>query len=102
MFKIWAKTIKNDKVQKSLMYKGEDKYDTELFSKYLVEICEQLDIPTPVVLKSHTRNFDTFNVTRFLPSDFVEQVNFDAFTIEYCRDDHTQKKYIYKAYLPVD
>ena len=102
MFKIWARTISNDKITKSLMYKGEDKFDRSKFLKYLTEICEQMDIPTPVLLKSHIRNFDAFNITRFLSSDFVESVDFDNLTVEYCRDDHSEKKHIYKAYLPTD
>lgn len=102
MFKIWAKTIKNDRVKKSHIYKGEDKFDSELFQQYLREICEQMDLPTPVLLKSHIRNFDSFNTTRFLPSDFVEKVDFDRFTLEYCREDNSPKRHIYKEYLPVD
>lgn len=102
MFKIWAKTIKNDRVKKSHIYKGEDRFESEQFPVYLREICEQMDLPTPVLLASHIRNFDSFNMTRFLPSDYVERVDFDCFTLEYCRDDHSPKKYIYKEYLPVD
>lgn len=102
MFKIWAKTIKNDKIKTSHIYKGEGKYDPSLLTKYITEICEQMDIPTPVVLKSHINNFNSFNFTRFSPDDFVEWVRFDFLTIEYCRDDGGEKKHIYKAYLPVD
>ena len=102
MFKIWAKTIKNDRVKKSHIYKGEDTFQIKLFSKYLGDICEQMDVPTPVLLKSHIKNFDAFNMTRFLPSDFVESVDFDRLTLEYCRDDHSPKQHIYKEYLPVD
>ena len=102
MFKIWARTIMGDKITKSLIYKGEGKFDIKLLNKYLVDMCEQMDIPTPVILKSHIRNFNAFNITRFMSSDFVESVNFDNLTIEYCRDDHSEKKHIYKAYLPTD
>ncbi len=102
MFKIWAKTIENDKIKLSHIYKGEGKYDSSLFQKYISEICEQMDIPTPVVLKSHIRNFDNFNMTRFSSTDFVEWVHFDYLTIEYCREEKGEKKHIYKEYLPID
>lgn len=102
MFKLWAKTIKNDRVKKSFVYKGEDKFEPKLFEKYMRELCEQMDIPTPVILKSHKRNFDSFNMTKFNEGDFVEHIDFDSLTVEYCRDDHGEKKHIYKAYLPTD
>ena len=102
MFKIWAKTIKKEKITKSHVYKGEGKFDCALFGKYLPEICEQMDIPTPVLLKSHVKNFDAFSTTRFLPSDFVESVSFDMLTLEYCKEEKGQKKHLYKAYLPID
>ena len=87
MFKIWARTICNDKITKSFIYKGEDKFERNKFHKYLTDMCEQMDIPTPVVLKSHIKNFDAFNITRFMASDFVESVDFDNLTIEYWLDD---------------
>ncbi|MBR2967607.1 MAG: hypothetical protein IKC35_02365 [Clostridia bacterium] len=102
MFKIWAKTVKKEKITKSYVYKGEDKFDSKLLSKYLPEMCEQMDIPTPVLLNSHIKNFDAFGITRFTKSDFVESVDFDFFTLEYCKDEHGEKKHLYKAYLPVD
>lgn len=101
MYKIWAKTIANDRVKKSLIYKCQGEFERKTFGKYIAEICEQLDIPTPIVLKSHIRNFDAFHMTRFLPSDFVESVDFDSLTVEYCVESG-EKKYIYKSYLPVD
>ena len=102
MFKIWAKTTIKDKIIKSHIYKGEGKFDIKQFRKYVTEICEQTDLPTPVLLKSHIRNFESFNTTRFTPSDFVESVDFDYFTLEYCREDNGEKKHIYMQYLPTD
>lgn len=102
MFKIWAKTLRHEKIIKSHIYKGEAQFNLAQFNKYLSEICEQMDIPTPILLKSHIKNFDSFNFTRFSSSDFVENVAFDFLTLEYCRENNSEKKHIYKAYLPVD
>lgn len=102
MYKIWARTQNKDKVAKSLIYKGEGDFEIRNFVRMLRDICEQMDIPTPVVLRSHTKNFDAFNVTRFLPDDFVEHVDFDSFYVEFCRDDASEKRHLYKAYLPTD
>lgn len=102
MFKIWARTNKGDKITKSLIYNGEGKFESKILRSCLVDICDSLDIPTPVLLKSHIKNFDSFGITRFVPSDFIESVKFDSFIIEYCREDSFEKNHIYKSYLPVD
>lgn len=84
MLKIWAKTIKEDKIKKDMIYKRGEKYSNSNFMDYLVEICHEFDIPTPVVLKKHTNNFDQFNITRFSASDFIESVGeeFDYLVLE--------------------
>ena len=102
MFKIWAKTIKKEKITKSYVYKGEESFDSAQFGKYLPEMCEQMDIPTPVALKSHVKNFDSFGITKFSRADFVESIDFDFLTLEYCKEEKGEKKHLYKAYLPVD
>ena len=51
-----------------------------------MEICYEMDIPTPVVLKSHRHNFSQFNTTRFRASDFVESVDFETLVLENVSD----------------
>ena len=53
---------------------------------YLTEICYALDIPTPLVLKTHILNFAKFNHVKFIKSDFVEKVNFDYLFLENISD----------------
>ena len=86
MLKIWAKAMIKDKIVKDAMYKRFEKYDPEKFMEYLVEICHDFDYPTPVVLKSHLKNFDAFHITRFKKSDFVEAVDFDVLVLENASD----------------
>ncbi len=102
MFKIWAKIIKKEKIVRNLMYKGYGDFELDKLHFYLTEICNELDIPTPVLLKSHIRHFDSFRLARFSPSDFVEKVDFTFFTVEYVSDNNGEKKHLYKSYLPVD
>jgi hypothetical protein len=45
-----------------------------------------LDIPTPVVLSSHVRNYTLFNVAKFRKEDFVESVPFDTLQLENAGD----------------
>ena len=86
MLKIWAKAMIKDKIVKDLLYKRYEKYESEKFMEYLVEICHEFDCPTPVVLKSHTKNFAAFNITRFKSSDFVEPIDFDVLVLENASD----------------
>lgn len=62
------------------------KYEEAQFQDYLNEICGQLDIPTPVVLKAHVRNFSRFNITKFKRDDFVESTDFDLLSLENAAD----------------
>ena len=82
MLKIWAKTVLEEKITRDLMFKRFEKFDPAKFMDYLIEICYELDIPTPVVLKSHTSHFSEFNIVRFKPSDFVESVDFAVLILE--------------------
>lgn len=82
MFKIWAKTIKNHKIVGSYIYHSADKFDSGEFLSYLTEICHDMDIPTPVILKSHVRNYTFFNITKFRKEDFIEKVDFDTLQLE--------------------
>lgn len=87
MLKIWAKTIiQKDKIQKDLLFTRPEPYVPEDFMSYLMEICYEMDIPTPVVLKSHKHNFTQFNTTRFRASDFVESVDFEVLVLENASD----------------
>ncbi len=49
---------------------------------YLSDICEELDIPTPVMLKTHIFNYAKFRTVKFLPRDFTETPEFDKLVIE--------------------
>ena len=46
------------------------------------EICEKLDLEMPVILSKHKNDMDNFSLVRFLPTDFIEKVDFQRFDIE--------------------
>ena len=56
--------------------------DYSKFYDYLREICENLDVPTPVLIKTHLFNYAKYNVVRFKQEDFVESINFDKLVLE--------------------
>ncbi len=82
MFRIWAKVVKDDHIEKQLTFEREERFSYPDFFEYLSEICTSLDIPTPVLLKSHIFNYAKFNHVIFLPRDFMEEVDFQRLVLE--------------------
>lgn len=82
MFRIWAKVVTDGKITKQLTYERDEKFTYSQFFAYLADICEELDIATPVLLKSHIFNYAKFNTVRFIPRDFAESVDFDKLILE--------------------
>lgn len=82
MVRIWAKTINEDKIVKSIIYEKQENFSTDNFQTYLEEISAILDIPTPVYLSKHLRHYISFNNTSFNQSDFVESIDFEKLVLE--------------------
>ncbi len=79
---MWGKIIKDGKIIKQVTYERVDKFAYSSFFNYLADICEELDIATPVLLKTHIFNYAKFNTVKFIPRDFAESVDFDRLVIE--------------------
>ena len=86
MVKIWAKVMKNNKIINQTVFETEGRMDWSRMHEYLTEISYVLDIPTPLVLKTHLFNFAKFNHVKFLKSDFVEKIDFDYLLVENISD----------------
>ena len=82
MIRIWAKVMKKDKILKQYMLEKPVAMDYSEFYDYLREICENLDVATPVLIKTHLFNYAKYNNVRFTQSDFVEPINFDKLVLE--------------------
>ena len=80
--KLWATTVNGEKITRSLVYEYEHISNEDEFVSVLQEVCDKLDIPTPVVTYINFNHYVMFNNTRFKPRDFVESVDFDHLTIE--------------------
>lgn len=79
---IWAKIMQDGKVFHDIMYTGDMFYDEDSFHECLRDICDKLDIPTPVLLPQHFANFIRFHNCRFYEWDFVESFPYERFVIE--------------------
>lgn len=82
MFRMWAKIICGEKITKQLTYESEEKFTYSRFFNYLSDICEELDIATPILLKTHIFNYAKFRTVKFLPRDFAEKPDFDKLVID--------------------
>ena len=80
--KLWAKTIRNEKLLQNLVMESELPFNRDNFETFLMEICKSLDISTPVTLPTHYTYLDSFNIVKYLPRDFIDRVDFELFTIE--------------------
>lgn len=83
MPKIWAKLMIEGKIVRQYTYNLSGKVVYSAFFKYLTEICDKLDIATPLLLKTHIFNFAKFRQARFYKADFVEKFDFDFLVLEY-------------------
>lgn len=82
MLRIWARTMNEGKITRSYIYESIDNFSETTIRKHIEKICHEIDIPTPIILKSHITNYVDFNNSSFLPRDFVESIDFDRFIIE--------------------
>lgn len=82
MFRIWAKVLKEDHIEKQTVYEREERFTYSSFFRYLSDICTELDVPTPVLLKPHVFAYAKFNHVNFTPRDFMEEISFDKLVLE--------------------
>ncbi len=82
MLRIWAKVYRDERISAQTTYESGEKFSYADFFRYLTEICGALDIPTPVLLKTHLFNFAKFRHVVFRPRDFMESVDFEKLVLE--------------------
>lgn len=82
MVKMWGRTFYEHKTVKSFTLEKSVKNEWHDFWDYVSEICYNMDIATPIVMKKHLFDYAKYNYVRFDKSDFVETVDFDYLLIE--------------------
>lgn len=82
MIRIWAKTVSAGKITRQTVYEKMGTMDYSLFFDYVREICELLDVPTPIIIKTHLFNYAKYNTLTFKKDDFVESIDFDRLILE--------------------
>lgn len=83
--KIWAKLIdEENRLCKDTVYETECKFNYEEYPEILRGIAYALDIPTPLVMKSHFSHIKRFRIHKYKQSDFVEFLGYKALELEIC------------------
>lgn len=80
--RIWAATRDMDKIIKEVVMDFPAAHSEGEWNAVLGDICHELDLSRPVLLKKHLNELNTFRHTTFLPADFMEGVNFSKFTLQ--------------------
>lgn len=92
--KVWAKVMRGDKILRDAVIEGEYSLSSSDYTRMLQDIAYKLDLASPVSLPTHLSHFAKFNRVKYLPRDFVEDVEFDSFIVERILDDKKNKRRI--------
>ncbi len=82
--KLWGIIRKDHKIfrQHIIEYEGLTKDAASDWDELISPLCQELDLSRPPILKKHLKEIEEFSRVVFLPSDFIEPVDFDKFEIE--------------------
>lgn len=83
MPRLWARIIRKQRIERQATQ--DCRYDE--VEDALTELCREFDIPRPIWLDKHYREYSEFRRTQFLPEHFMEEVPFQRLEIEYLEDD---------------
>ena len=77
MIKICGRIKLKEKILATYVFESEEEFQIGEFEHYVAEICYNLDIPNPITLVKHVKNFMLFNHAIYKKEDFVEKIFFD-------------------------
>ena len=84
--KIWAKLITNNDLIKDLIYESSLPISFDNYNLWVSEICNKFDIPTPVIVPYHYKNFVYYYNSVFKADDFIPSLDYDQLRIEDCKE----------------
>ena len=87
MPRLWARIIRKHRIERqgTCECQGGDVHEA------LTELCREFDIPQPIWLNKHVREYGSFGRTRFLPEHFMEDVPFERIEIEFLDDEDSPR-----------
>lgn len=87
MTQLWVRTIRKQRIRGSITLPMPE----DDLSAALAEACRQLDIPRPLWLGKHEREYGQFQRTSFTQEHFMEAIAFDRLEIERIDPDASPK-----------
>ena len=90
---IWVRLMRKTKIDRDVTVPGTQ----EEWREALEKACHDRDVPHPVLLPRHERDWAEFSQARFLRDQFMEDVPFDRMEVEFIDPD--KKKRINEMYL---
>lgn len=85
---IWVRLMKKNRIDRDITAPC----SLETWQGALENACQKLDVPRPMILPRHERDWDQFSQARFLPDHFVESVSFDRMEVEFIDPDKKKKE----------
>lgn len=85
---IWVRLMKRNRIDKDITAPC----TMEDWQEALEGACQKLDVPRPMILPRHERDWEQFSQARFLPDHFVESVSFDRMEVEFIDPDKKKKE----------
>jgi hypothetical protein len=82
MTRLWMRIIKKHRIDRQ--YVGPCAPGAQ--HETLVALCREADLPAPMWLDKHEREFERFGRTAFAPDHFVEDVAFERMEVELLAD----------------
>ena len=82
--KVWARVRVNNRTVAQHVVGIDKKSAVEVdnWQEPIGELCHELNLARPVILKKHIKDLENFSHTSFRPDDFMEKVDFDRLEIE--------------------
>lgn len=88
MFRLWAKTFKDSKLQRDIVIEdSSDDTRTHKIMHALEQVCVKFDLQVPVWLESNIADFKRVSKTRFDQDSFIENIPFDYLEISVIEED---------------
>ena len=92
MIRIWGKIIKDNRIVKNKVAVSNIEGDyQEKLKLCIIELCEKLDISKPYWLPSNMEEYNRRYKTSFTFHNFIEDIDFDKFTIEELKEKKRNK-----------
>lgn len=84
---IWVRLMRRNRIDRDIT----SPCTIEDWQEALDIACRKMDVPRPMILPRHERDWDEFAQARFLPDHFVESVEFDRMEVEFIDPDKKKK-----------